>query len=403
MPWPGSCGRLRGTEQAERTIDGTKRFPEQLEWSRVLLGNRCFFESLEQPVENTRALDNGICEDLVHGDAPIGEYRNHVRWVRIDERSPQLLRFVLQSGPPCSDIGTILSSIAGTHTLPEDPMRKYFLVAALLALVLSACRVETNVILSIEEDGSGAVGFEIGMDQEFRDLMEQSGGSLDDLVGEMPDFGEGDVTMTNRTDGDMEYVGVLTTIDDISEFDFSGDGGDFFSAFSYEYDDKSASLAATLSAGDMAGDTGDLPFDVSSLTGDLFSANVVVSMPGTVIEHNADKVLGDGTLVWEIPLSGTTDIFAKSTFGGSSNSWIVWVLLGFLIVGIIAAVTATIISRKESKKAVAAAAAASTPVDTTPPPPVADTVDGSEETGVPSGATDDAAAPDDADDQPETT
>ncbi len=297
-------------------------------------------------------------------------------------------------------------------------MRKYLFLTVLLALALSACRVETNVLLSIEEDGSGAVGFEIGMDQEFRDLMEQSGGSIDDLIGELPDFGGGDVTPITRTDGDMEYVGATTTIDDISAFDFSGSGGEFFSTFSYEYDNKSASLAATLSAGDAAGDTADLPFDMSSLTGDLFSANVVVSMPGTVIEHNADRVLGDGTLVWELPLSGSVDIFAKSTFGGSSNSWIIWVLLGVLLVGIIAAVTATIVSRKESQKAVAAAAA-SVPVDSVPPPPP---VTGAEELTVPihdlqdsaSLATDmgpeeasddvsDTAPPDDDGDQPETT
>ncbi len=289
-------------------------------------------------------------------------------------------------------------------------MRKYLFLTVLLALALSACRVETNVLLSIDEDGSGAVGFEIGMDKEFRDLMEQSGGSLDDLLTELPDFGGDDVTPITRTDGDMEYVGAQTTIDDIFAFGFSGSGGEFFSAFSYEYDNKSASLTATLSAGDAAGDTGDLPFDVSSLTDDLFSANVVVSMPGTVIEHNADKVLGDGTLVWELPLSGSVDIFAKSTFGGSSNSWIIWVLIGVLLIGIIAAVTATIVSRKESKKAVAAAAAASTAVDSTPPPPVAE----AEELTVPiheleeeNPSSDTDTEPDDAssedDDQPETT
>ncbi|MCL1598650.1 MAG: hypothetical protein M3094_05665, partial [Actinomycetia bacterium] len=155
-----------------------------------------------------------------------------------------------------------------------------------------------------------------------------------------------------------------------------------------------------------------------SLTEDLFSANVLVSMPGTVIEHNADKVLGDGTLVWKLPLSGSVDIFAKSTFGGSSNSWIIWVLLGVLLVGIIAAVTATIVSRKESQKAVAAAAA-SVPVDATPPPPP---VVDAEELTLPvheleedaSSATDtepdetsddvsDTAPSDDDGDQPETT
>jgi hypothetical protein len=253
-------------------------------------------------------------------------------------------------------------------------MRKYLFIFALLALALSACRVESNVVLSIEEDGSGTVGFELGMDQEFRDLMEQSGGSLEDILTDLPDFGGQDVTPTNRVDGDMTYIGVESTVDDISSFDFSSADGEFFSAFSYEFDRKSSSLTATISAGDIAGDAGDLPFDLSSISGEFFSANIVISMPGTVVEHNADKVLGDGTLVWEVPLSGSTDIFAKSSFGGSSNSWIIWILGLVLLVGIVAAVTATIVSRRESKKAVAdASAAARTPEETMPPPPVGET------------------------------
>ena len=47
-------------------------------------------------------------------------------------------------------------------------MRKYLLIFAMLALVLTACRIESNVNLDIEEDGSAVVLVEIGMDEEFR-------------------------------------------------------------------------------------------------------------------------------------------------------------------------------------------------------------------------------------------
>ena len=417
-PRADPTGRLRCTNETQSPVYGTQRLPKELERARSLFHDGRVTEVAQKPVEHAGALHDRVCENLVHRDAACRENTDDVLGVGGDERLSQIFRFVLQQRPPRSDTEKIPPTIDGVHTRPEDPMRKYLFIFALLALALSACRVESNVVLSIEEDGSGTVGFELGMDQEFRDLMEQSGGSLDDILTDLPDLGGQDVTPTNRTDGDMTYIGVESAVDDISAFDFSSQGGEFFSAFSYEFDRKTASLTATISAGDIAGDAGagDLPFDMSALTGEFFSANVVISMPGTVVEHNADEVLGDGTLVWEIPLSGSTEIFAKSSFGGSSNSWIVWVLGLVLLVGVVAAVTATIVSRKESKKAVAAAAAAaaSTPVDTMPPPPVADT---SEPERPASEATDDTPAPadtgstvdgepdagHDADGQPENT
>jgi hypothetical protein len=370
-PCSRSTGWLRCTDEIQGPVYRAQRLAEEFERARSLLPDGHVTEVAQEPVEDTRALHDRVGEDIVHRDTALGENAHDILGVRGDERLSKIFRYVLQQWPPCSDTEKIPPTIDGVRTKPEDPMRKYLFIFALFALALSACRVESNVVLSIEEDGSGTVGFELGMDQEFRDLMEQSGGSLDDILTDLPDFGGQNVTPTNRVDGDMTYIGVESVVDDISAFDFSADGGEFFSAFSYEFDRKTASLTATISSGDIAGDAGDLPFDMSSLTGEFFSANVVISMPGTVVEHNADEVLGDGTLVWEIPLSGSADIFAKSSFGSSSNSWIVWVLGLVLLVGVVAAVTATIVSRKESKKAVAAAASAS--VDTMPPPPLEET------------------------------
>ncbi|MGI9585107.1 MAG: hypothetical protein ACR2N7_05905, partial [Acidimicrobiia bacterium] len=246
-------------------------------------------------------------------------------------------------------------------------MRRYVVLFALLALALTACRVESNVILDIEEDGSATVGAELGFDEEFQALIADSGAAPDDLFNDLPDFGGDDVVTTERTEGDMTFYGVATSVDDLSSFDISGVQADVFSSFDYQSDDDSAALNATISATDLGEfGGGDLPIDPSQITDDFFSANVIVRMPGTVTESNADSVLSDGALVWKIPFSGSVDITASSSFGETSRSWILLLLVVVLLIGIVAAVVATVVSRNESKKTVAAASAAH---ETSAPPP----------------------------------
>ena len=62
-------------------------------------------------------------------------------------------------------------------------MRKYLLIFAMLAIVLTACRIESNVNLDIEEDGSAVVLVEVGMDEEFREAMTgQTGSTEEDFI-----------------------------------------------------------------------------------------------------------------------------------------------------------------------------------------------------------------------------
>lgn len=238
-------------------------------------------------------------------------------------------------------------------------MRKYVLAFFGLALLLSACRIESNIILDINEDGSATVGAEVGFDEEMLDLMSQDGGDPSDLLSELPDLGGDGVEPIERVEGDMTFYGATTTVEDLSTYDFAGLQGESFSEFEYAFDDNSATLTATVDAagfGDLGGD--ELPLDPSEITADIFSARVLVSMPGTVTEHNADEVSGDGTLVWNLPLAGSKDIFATSTFGSTTPNWIWFLIGGIVIVGIIAVIAAVMTSRKDSEKAVAAAAAA---------------------------------------------
>jgi hypothetical protein len=239
-------------------------------------------------------------------------------------------------------------------------MRKVLLLIAVLTVVLAGCRVETNLILDIEEDGSALVGAEIGYDEEFRQLLEQSGADPDDLFSDLPTVGD-DVVTIERTEGDMTYTGVASNVDDLSVIATESTELESFSSFSYEFDDDGATLAAAVSADDSGlggGDFGELGIDPSQLTDEFFSANVVVTMPGEVTEHNADVVRSDGTLVWQIPLTGSKQINATSSFGSSSTNLLLILLIGLLLVGIIVVIVATVVSRRQSQQAVATAAAA---------------------------------------------
>ena len=252
-------------------------------------------------------------------------------------------------------------------------MRKNLLVIALLALVLSACRIETNIIMNIEEDGSAEVGAEVGFDEEFMQFLEQSGGSPEDIFTDLPQFEDGDGVATERVDGDMTYYGFISTIEDITSYDPNTDTEDAFSSFEVSVDDSSARIEAELVATDLEGLGGDeFPIDPSMITDEFFSANLLVSMPGEVTEHDADEVRGDGTLVWNIPLSGSKSVNAVSDFGSSSGNLILIILLVVLAIGIIAAVVATVVSRRESQKAVEAAAASHADAASPEPPSTED-------------------------------
>jgi hypothetical protein len=238
-------------------------------------------------------------------------------------------------------------------------MRKYTLAFLALALLLSACRIESNILLDVSEDGSAIVGAEIGFDEEMLDLVSQGGGDPSDILGELPELGGENIEPIERVEGDMTYYGAQTSIDDLSTYDFDGLQGETFSEFSYEFDDSTATLAARVEStgiDDLGGEG--LPIDPSEITGDIFSANVIVKMPGTVTEHNADEVRSDGSLVWKLSLTGTKEIFAAATFGESSQDWIWFIVGGVLLLGVIAAIAAVMASRKDAEKAVAEAAAA---------------------------------------------
>ncbi len=282
-------------------------------------------------------------------------------------------------------------------------MRKYLILIALLTVALSACRVESIVTLDIEEDGSALVGAEIGYDEEFAQLLGDAGADPGELFADLPNFGGDDIVQTERTEGDMTFVGVASRIDDLSQFSATEAAGEIFNSFSYEFDDRTATLSATITAETLGDASGDLPIDPSDLTEDFFRALVVVTMPGTVTESNADEVRADGALVWNLPITGgDVQIQATSDLGGSGASNLLIILVAaFIIVAIIAIIAATIMNRRRSQDAVAAAAAAHEATETAELETVPEAAESSETPAEP--AEPDAAADTDEPDATETT
>lgn len=252
-------------------------------------------------------------------------------------------------------------------------MRKFLLLVAGLALITTSCRAEANTIVSVEEDRSGTVVFEFGADEEFLGLLEATGANPADLfaTGDAPVPGS---TPIQRTEGDMSFWGFEWAFDDVDEISESLAGasdatGADLSDLSFEMNDDGAVLDASFATPteELTG----LPLDQEIPLGDIgnvLSVNFVMGMPGTVVEHNADQVLSDGSLLWEIPITGgTTEILARSEFGSSSLWWL-WIIIGaVLLIGIGALVGAVVVSRRQSKNAVEEAAAQE-PTDVDPEP-----------------------------------
>lgn len=243
-------------------------------------------------------------------------------------------------------------------------MRKpLILVAIFAALILVSCRAEINASLEVEEDRSGAIGFELGTDQEFRDLVASEGLDAGELFGNADSaFGDdAEGTTYEREEGAMTFQGVRIEFEDIDEFIAAGAASNdllSFNTISFEMDDSTAVFDATIAAPEDF--SGDLPVDPSQFAGDFLSANFTLTMPGTVTVHNADEVLADGSLRWELPFlfGEATEFRAESEFGSSGFPWL-WLILGIaLLVGLIAVIAAVILGRRQQRQAVSDAAAA---------------------------------------------
>jgi hypothetical protein len=229
-------------------------------------------------------------------------------------------------------------------------MRKMLLAAALLALLLAACEAQIRVGLQINEDGSGTVAFETGFDDEFAELVFQ-GQDPESLVFEDLSLVEFPEAETGRfTEGDFTFYTVTVPFDDANELnEIAANEDSPFENLSVSASADEVRVEGIIGTGEDAFidpnalEGGD--FDTGALE-DVFSFSVRILLPGEVTEENADRTLSDGTLEWDLPLSGeSVSILAVSdpSGGGSSFPW--WVLAVVAVVGLLVVVV-FILSRR---------------------------------------------------------
>lgn len=252
-------------------------------------------------------------------------------------------------------------------------MRKMWPVLAALVVLTSACRLETNVSIDVNEDGSGVFTAEIGLDQEMRDALEAFGGS-DELLSGL-DLGE-DCPPETRTEDDMTYVTCTQPFADTAELQAvlaaNADQASF-EDFDLEVTEDGARVVAKaepLAGGDRTG-TDELPIDLGSLSDDLFSANVFIKLPGTLARENATEIMADGRLRWAISVTEPIDIEAETSLGNNGIPWLPIGIAAAAILGLGA--FATTRSRGDgAKAALQSTEAPPAPMDFSAPTPGGD-------------------------------
>lgn len=267
-------------------------------------------------------------------------------------------------------------------------MRKIWVLALAAALLTTACRIETNVLIDLNGDGTGSFGFEFGMDEEFRELVAAQGEELDmgDLFGEI-DAGLPGAETSQRVEGDMTFSVVRVPFDDPGEFRQiiaagEGEGGDI----DVVWTEDEVSINATLEGsgegglgglgdlGDLGDATGDLGGDfdfgggLEGFADNFFSGSVIVDMPGAVRSHNADRVLDDGRLQWDLALDGSdVEITAQSALGDESG-FPAWATLLLVLAALAVIVWLFSVQRRRRAESAVEAAGMAVP-GTTPAPP----------------------------------
>ncbi len=206
-------------------------------------------------------------------------------------------------------------------------MKHLLAILALLSILVAGCRAEVRVLLAVDESGAGAFTTEVAINDQLEDLINQLfGADSSGIIAEL-DLGlEG--TSETRLEGDMTVYSTEVSFNDETEVQDASAGN--FTEFSLVLNDEGTSFEATL---DLAGelDLTQFPVDPATIDPEALSAAFIVDLPGEPTEHNADEVLADGRLSWDIPFDGELYAFADTEYPSGGFPW--WLVLLLAISG----------------------------------------------------------------------
>jgi hypothetical protein len=193
-------------------------------------------------------------------------------------------------------------------------MKKTLLTVAALAMVLGACRAESITRLRISPEGTATVVSEFAFDDEALALIGNLDDSPEDVLRALSEFidpsalpvAAAGVEPEQFVRGDLQ--GIRVTIPGLDP--------DEVAAQLASGDSIIEDIVLSIQDGklEMAGRTREVPdFErarlLSLVPGDLsqiLSVVLQIEVPGNVSDHNADRILADGVLEWDL-LSAITE------------------------------------------------------------------------------------------------
>ena len=208
-------------------------------------------------------------------------------------------------------------------------------IVVVLALVLTSC-YRSDLQIEVNDDGSGTYTQVIAINPEaFTEAAEQFGGSGEDAgipedpceemqssadteAGELPSG----VEIEPYRDGDfcgIKFTAEFADVDELEDLfgeissETESQGFGTLESFTIERDGDGWFFEATPAASSDSSGTDMGMFD-DFLEG---ASNVVrVKLPGKQVEHNADRIDGDGTMIWNLDVLGDTRTLTARTEPG---------------------------------------------------------------------------------------
>jgi hypothetical protein len=226
-------------------------------------------------------------------------------------------------------------------------MRRIVLMAAVLSVITAACKLEFNLAADIEADATGTVTIELGFDEEaagfFLEGTDPFEGAPPSAVTQVVERGDMTFYQTSQPFGDEAELTALMTGDEAA-----------FESFRATFAEDLVTVEGTTAGTGGFVNEGDLEGFTSDQLAESLTAKIRITMPGRVIEHNADSVDGS-TLEWELDLfGGDVEVSAQSdptqetaTDDGGSG-FPVW-LIALIAISIVAGVGYVLYRRNKAR------------------------------------------------------
>lgn len=249
-----------------------------------------------------------------------------------------------------------------------------------VGLLVSSC-IEVKVESDFEEDGSARHVFEFTME---RQALEELGEMGEEALDIQDDFSESQREAENagyeaelidtdellgmrisKTVEDNSDLGQV--INDLYSVGAEGEGATTAFSGSYTSDGDTHTLTLTVDGTSLMGEeVSDSEMEIPpAMMSNFLDMSYTVRMPGELVEDETNgRILPDGRVTWDLPLSGTATFTAVSRTESSAASVLMWVVLGgllLLFIGGAAGLVVFLLMR--ARKAPAAAPAGA------PPPP----------------------------------